>query len=181
MPPESLPASAFVKRARSVKASSRSKVSVARFADDAAQIGVQMQIFEHGQVFVEAEALRHVADGLMQRDAVLDGVVAADRERACGRRRAAPPSIASAWSCRRRPARPRRSLARPNREAISIERGRRHSARSAWLASQRWRCVRLSWRSARNRGSFGAGFKSMVTGMPWRSSSARAFTTTRRR
>ena len=53
--------------------------------DDAAQIRIERQVFEHGQVFVEPEALRHVADGVVERDAVLDGIVAAHREAAFGR------------------------------------------------------------------------------------------------
>ena len=91
MPPERFPASRLVKRARSVKASKPLEGFGSRLADNAAQIGVERQVLEHGQVFVEPEALGHVADGVMQRDAVLDRVVAADRKAAFGRRRAAPP------------------------------------------------------------------------------------------
>ena len=44
MPPESLPASRVVNRARSVKASSRLKVVYALRADHAAQVGVQIKV-----------------------------------------------------------------------------------------------------------------------------------------
>jgi hypothetical protein len=54
MPPDSLPASRSWKRFRLVNSSSRS--------DQVAQIGVEIHILDHRQIFVEAEALGHVTE-----------------------------------------------------------------------------------------------------------------------
>ena len=35
---------------------------LARLADQAAQVGIEVEVFPHGQVFVKSEALRHIAD-----------------------------------------------------------------------------------------------------------------------
>ena len=65
MPPESLPAGRSVKRARSVISSSRAKRSRARLRRHAVKVGVEVQVFLHAQILVEAEALRHVADAIL--------------------------------------------------------------------------------------------------------------------
>ncbi len=52
----------------------------AALADDAAQIGVQLQVLLHRQVFVQTELLRHIADQRAQRVAVGDRVQALDAD-----------------------------------------------------------------------------------------------------
>ena len=56
-----------------------------KVTDNAAQIRVESEVLEHSQVIVEPKTLGHVADRVVQRDAVLDGVVAAHRKAAFGR------------------------------------------------------------------------------------------------
>ena len=63
MPPDSLPASRPVNRLRSVKVQKSVERRRALGLRQPAQIGVQVEILLNRQVFVEAEALRHVADG----------------------------------------------------------------------------------------------------------------------
>ena len=93
---------------------------------DAEQVGVELHVFVDGQIDIEAEALGHVADG------VLDGLGIA------GPRHGRPPrpgprwdpadrtACAAWWSCRRHPGRPVR---RSRRGGSPGSGGRRPSAR----------------------------------------------------
>ncbi len=61
MPPESLPASRSVKGASAGEVEESLEGFLAFLTDDAAQIGVKVEVLVDGQVFVQTEPLRHVA------------------------------------------------------------------------------------------------------------------------
>ena len=45
-----------------------------RFAGDAAQVGVQVQVFHHRQIFIQAKLLRHIAEHGVKGSVILDRV-----------------------------------------------------------------------------------------------------------
>ena len=63
-----------------MKASSRSKAAWRSAPDDVPQVGVQVQVLLHRQVFVQPEPLRHVADLLPDHVQFGAGIGAADDE-----------------------------------------------------------------------------------------------------
>ena len=54
--------------------------SLARFAGDAAQIGIQRQVFHHRQVFIQAEFLRHIAKNGVQLTILGDRIQSGDAQ-----------------------------------------------------------------------------------------------------
>ena len=155
---------------------------VARFAHHATQIGVQRQVFEHGEVFVEAEALRHVADGVMQAQRVLDRVEAADRGLAASWRqkpRQQPHERGFARAVRPDDA---GYLSRADRKAQRIERGRRIRGEAlGQVLNDRERLLHGQFLLATGVPSFAGGSVTTVTGMPWRKKPVSSSTTMRSR
>ena len=74
IPPERLPARRRLNGVRLLKASSRSICSCAAVSRHAVDVGVEVDVLHHGQVGVEAEALAHVADLLLDRLGLADHV-----------------------------------------------------------------------------------------------------------
>ena len=124
IPPDSCSASASRNGASCVSSSRRSPaIADGRIAHaEAVNLGEERDVFVDGEIAVQAEPLRQVAERLRH----LAGAASPDRGRARARFRrpasAARTSAESPWSCRRRPARSGRT-SRPR--STDIDRSRR--------------------------------------------------------